>query len=126
PMQAPKGKIPFIEGLQPFFLAGEVGFAKDLPVLVQQFLSFPTGRIDAPNALAYALRMRPGLVVYDDFNSRNVSDELNIRSRVPIFLCLNAAFGVTTAVAVQVVDGALHVLADYVREGDPGTVLSAI
>jgi predicted phage terminase large subunit-like protein len=68
-MKAPKGKIAFIESLQPFFLAGEVSFAKELPALVQQFLAFPTGHIDAPNALAYALRMRPGLVVYDDFSS---------------------------------------------------------
>ena len=126
PMKAPKGKIPFIEGLQPFFLAGEISFAKELPVLVQQFLSFPTGRIDGPNALAYALRMRPGLVVYENFSSGNVVESLAARARVPVFLCLNSDGGTTTAVAVQVVDGALHVLADFVREGDPGAVLDAI
>jgi hypothetical protein len=125
-MKAPKGKIAFIESLQPFFLAGEVSFAKELPALVQQFLAFPTGRIDAPNALAYALRMRPGLVVYDDFSSGHVVEDLSVRARAPVWLCLNTDGGVTTGVVAQVVDGALHVLGDYVREGDPGSVLGSI
>jgi hypothetical protein len=125
-MKAPKGKIAFIESLQPFFLAGEVSFAKELPALVQQFLAFPTGRIDAPNALAYALRMRPGLVVYDDFSSDHVVDALSARVRSPVWLCINTDGGVTTGVVAQVVDGSLHVLGDYVREGDPGSVLNSI
>lgn len=124
--KAPKGKIAFIEGLQPYFLAGEISFAKPLPELSRQFLSFPTGRIDGPNALAYALRMRPGRAVYDNFSSANVVDDLPVRSRVPVWLCLNADGRQTTAVACQVVDGALHVLNDYVREGDPGAVLRDI
>ncbi len=123
PMKAPKGKIAFIEGLQPFFLAGEISFAKDLSAMVGQFLSFPTGKIDAPNALAYALRMRPGLVVYDSFSASCVVDEIPVRQRLPVWLCLNADGAIVTAIAVQVVDGALHILADYVREGDPGAVL---
>jgi hypothetical protein len=124
-MRAPKGKIAFIESLQPFFLAGEVSFAKEMPGLWQQFLSFPTGRIDGPNALAYATRMRPGIVVYEDFSSSHVGDG-QVRSRVPIWLCLNANSGVVTGVVVQVVNGALHVLADYVREGDPGAALPGL
>lgn len=125
-MKAPKGKISFIEGLQPFFLAGEVSFAKALDTLTQQFLSFPTGRIDGPNALAYAPRMRPGIVVFENFSAANVSDDLAVRSRIPTWLCLNASQGLTTAVVVQVVDGAVHVLQDYVREGDPGASLGSI
>ena len=81
PMRAPKGKIAFIEGLQPFFLAGEISFAKRCEELEQQLLGFPAGRIDAPNALAYALRMRPGLVVYEDFGSDNVATDLLVRAR---------------------------------------------
>lgn len=125
-MKAPKGKISFISGLQPHFNAGEVSFTKDLPDLVAQFLSFPTGRIDAPNALAYALRMRPGIVVYDGFSPQSVSDGLAVRPRAPAYLCLNASGGHTTGVVVQAVDGCLHVLGDYVREGDPGAVLRSI
>jgi hypothetical protein len=126
PQKAPKGKISFIEGLQPFFLAGEVSFAKPVPTFVNQFLSFPTGRIDGPNALAYALRMRPGIVVYDGFSGASVSETLPVRARMPVWLCLNAGSGVTTAIAVQYVEGALHVLSDYVREGDPGAALRSI
>jgi hypothetical protein len=125
-MKAPKGKISFIEGLQPFFLAGEVSFAKPLDGLASQFLSFPTGRIDGPNALAYAPRLKPGIVVFDGFSGSNVVDDLAPRARVPVWLCINAAHGLTTAVAVQYVEGALHVLADYVREGDPGSVLEGM
>jgi hypothetical protein len=62
-LPAPAGKLAFIRSLQPFFLSGDVVFAKEFPTLAQQLLSFPTGRIDVPNALAYALRMRPGLPV---------------------------------------------------------------
>ena len=125
-MKAPKGKISFIEGLQPFFLAGEISFARDCPQLVQQFLSFPTGKIDGPNALAYALRMRPGLSVYDNFGFGCVVEDLPARARLPVWLCLNADGASVTAIVAQVVDGALHVLGDYVREGDPGAVLRDI
>ena len=125
-MKAPKGKLGFIEGLQPYFNAGEVSFAKDCPTLVQQFLSFPTGRIDGPNALAYAKPLRPGLVVYEDFTELHIADVLPVRHRVPIFLCLNADGRHTTAIAVQIVDGALHVLKDWIREGDPGAAFSDI
>jgi len=124
PLKAPKGKIAFIEGLQPFFLAGEISFAKQCPELEQQLLSFPAGRIDAPNALAYALRMRPGLCVFEDFSSEHVANDLLVRARTPTWLCLNASAGLVTGVVVQVVDGGLHVLADYIREGDAGAVLA--
>lgn len=123
-LDAPKGKISFIEGLQPFFIAGEISFAKDLPILTQQLMSFPTGRIDAPNALAYALKMRPGIVMYEDFGSSHVADQLAYRPRLPLWLCLNTGLGVTTGVAVQIVDGGLHALADFVREGDPGSAVA--
>ena len=124
PMRAPKGKISFIEGLQPFFLAGEISFAKHCPELEQQLLGFPAGRIDAPNALAYALRMRPGLVVYEDFSGEHVATDLLVRARSPLWLCLNASPGYVTGCVAQVVDGAVHVLADFIREGDPGAVLA--
>lgn len=125
-MKAPRGKLDFIAGLQTYFNAGEVTFAKELPELVRQFLSFPTGRIDAPNALAYAMRMRPGVVVYEDFGSMHVHDDLPVRGRLPVWLCLNAGGGITTAVACQLVDGAVHVLWDTVSEGDPGATLSSV
>lgn len=125
PMNAPKGKLKFIESLQPFFSAGEVSFAKHVDAW-KQFLSFPTGRIDFPNALAYALKMRPGQVIFDKFSGQNVGEDLRIRSRVPLHLALNAADGLTTGVLVQYVDGEMNVLADWIREGDPGSTVAGI
>ena len=126
PMKAPKGKLDFIRGLQPFFKAGEVLFAKDLPDLKAQLLGFPTGEIDVPNALAYALILRPGQPIYDGFSFQNISEEIYKLPRQPVFLAVNATQMYTTAVLVQMVDGALHVLWDAVREGDPGAVLGAL
>ena len=125
PMKAPRemNKESFIKGLQPFFRAGEVIFAKPLPELQAQFLSFPTGRIDGPNALAYALRMRPGAPVYDQFNTGNVAETLSVLPRAPLWLALNATPQYTTGVLCQLVDGAVQVLWDNVREGDPGAAL---
>lgn len=125
-MKAPKGKLDFIRGLQPFFNAREVHWAQPLPDLERQLLSFPTGKIDAPNALAYALKMRPGAPVYEDFSVRNVAEEIGPAPGQPCWLCLNATGGLVCGVLVQILDGALRIYADYVREGDPGAVLADI
>jgi len=126
PMKAPKGKMDFIRSMQPFFKAHEVEFAKDLPDLRAQLLGFPTGKIDVPNALAYAMLLRPGQPIYENFGTANVAEELYKLVRQPMFLAVNATQLYTTAVLVQMVDGALHVLWDSVREGDPGSTLAAI
>jgi hypothetical protein len=126
PMKAPKGKLDFIRSMQPFFKAGEVLFAKDLPELRAQLLGFPTGAIDIPNALAYALILRPGQPIYDGFSYLNVAEEIFKLPRQPVYLAVNATQMYTTAVMVQSNDGVFNVLWDAVREGDPGAVLSAI
>jgi hypothetical protein len=123
--KAPRGKIQFISSLQPFFAASEITFAKDLPA-IKQFLSFPTGKIDFPNALAYALLMRPGQPVYEDFSRHHVAEELAAHGDSRVFLCLNAAQVLTTGVACQFVGKALHILGDWVRAGDPGAVVAEI
>jgi hypothetical protein len=125
-VKAPKGKLDFIRGLQPYFNAREIWFAKDLPDLKAQLLSFPTGKIDAPNALAYAPRLRPGAPIYDDFSGKHIAEDLSPASGRPAWLCLNATPSMVTAVLVQVLDGALRVYADWVREGDAGQVLSDV
>ena len=117
-MRAPKGKFDFIRGLQPFFKAREVTFAKPLPDLVEQFQGFPTGNIDAPNALAYALKMRPGAAIYDDFNGRHVAENLGMSPQVPMWLVLNATSNCTTGMLVQYNDKGIKIFADYVLEGD--------
>lgn len=124
-MKAPKGKIDFIGGLAAYANAGELIFAKELPELRAQLLNFPGGKIDAPNALAYLQRMRPGGPMYEDFSGENVIEEL-ISIERPVYMVLNAGGGVVTGVMVQFYDGLLRVLADWVREGEPSEVLTDI
>jgi hypothetical protein len=119
PIRAPRSKLDFIRGLQPFFKAGEVTFAKELPDLVEQLLSFPTGRIDVPNALAYAVRMRPGLPVYEDFDPDIHIEEVRARTSSRVYVAWNATKTCTSAVLFQFLDGALHVFKDWLREGEP-------
>lgn len=126
PMKAPAGKLAFIRSLQPFFASGEVTFAKDLPVLKQQLLSFPTGRIDVPNALAYALRMRPGLPIYENFTHRNVAEELPVLRAAGCYLALGATRQYTCATLLQMAGTTLRIMAAWVREGDPGNTLPDI
>lgn len=126
-LKAPKGKLDFIQSLQPFFMAHEIIFAKELPDLQQQLLSFPTGRIDAPNALAYALRLRPGQPVFENFTPReHVAEDLRPAQNAPCWLAVNAGGGHVSGVLFQLLDGSIRVFADFVREGDPGSQLASI
>lgn len=125
-MKAPRSKNDFIRGLQPFFKAGEISFAQQLPVLRAQLISFPTGKIDVPNALAYALMMRPGTPIYPDFGRRHVSPDLAPTLTRPAYLALNSTGALTTGVLAQMVDGTIRVLADFVREGEPAEVIRSI
>lgn len=129
PLKAPRGKLDFIRSLQPFFKANEIIFAGEdagFAELRKQLLSFPSGRIDVPNALAYFLKLRPGLPMYDNFALANIMDHIEIVKRHPIYLCLNATNAVTTAALVQLYDGILWMIADFAREGDPGASLADI
>lgn len=125
-LHAPKGKLDFIRGLQPYFRAGEVEFARDMPDLRDQLLGFPNGAIDFPNALAYALRMRAGLPVYDNFSAEHICEEITPTPRAPLWLALNSNGAVTTAALVQVAQGQLSIFADWLAEGPPGDALADI
>lgn len=129
-LNAPRGKLDFIRGLQPFFRAGQVEFASDsdgMQILRSQLLSFPTGDIDAPNALAYALTLQPRQPVYDGFDGDvHIADPLLALPNTPCWLAVNAGATVTTAVLCQVSKGAFRVLCDWMREGDPGVTLSDV
>jgi hypothetical protein len=121
-----RGKTMFIESLQPFFAANEVDFAQPMPDLTAQFLSFPKGAIDGPNALAYAPRLRPGQPVYDEFGSQNVTESLNIAPSRPVYLAMHATQEMTVAILVQFDGTSLHIFADWVEEGDPGRSAAAL
>jgi len=126
-LRAPKGKEDFIKGLQPYFAAREVIFAGARESFVQaeeQLVNFPTGLKDIPNAMAYLLRIRPGHPVYAEFSNANIAI-LN-RIRGTFYLGVNADHGATTGVLVQFDRGALHVLAAWVEEEDPGVALRHI
>lgn len=127
PLVPPRGKIEFIRALQPFFRAGEVEWAGPIdPEARAQLLSFPTGKKDFPNALAYALFMRPGQPVYDGFGPENIIEDLPLVANEPLYLAVNATPQFTTAVAVQMLNGGLRVVRDWVREGPPGDSLGDI
>lgn len=125
-VKAPKGKIDFIRGLQPYFHAREAIFAKDLPDLAAQLLSFPTGLIDAPNALAYAPRLRPGAPMYDEFGARHIAEDMRPLGGRDMTLVVSCSTTMVMAALVQVIDGALRIFADWEREGDAGTVLQPL
>lgn len=128
PVKAPKSKYDFIRVLQFGFNARETIFAKPMPELEGQLLGFPSGHIDAPNALAYEHHpdLSPGVPVYDDFGERHVVANLGAVAGQPLWLCLNATPGLVTAVLVQPTDGGIRILADWVREGDPPAVAADI
>lgn len=122
-MKAPKGKMDFIGSLQPYFKAGEVIFAKELPDLKSQLLNFPTGLIDVPNALAYAMKLKPGAPIYDDFTSANIVEDLKKVPGARTWLAMQPIRGGIGGALVQWKDGIFYVLADWFREGDIVTVM---
>jgi hypothetical protein len=132
PVKAPRGKDSFILGLQPLAKAGEISLAGPPEVFraaLEQFANFGPGRrgirIDAPNAAAYALLLRPGAPVYD-FPGDAVVDGLDPHSDAPLYLAASADGGLVTAALVQRIAGELRILADWVREGSPDDVVAEI
>jgi hypothetical protein len=126
PLRAPKGQTAFIRGLQIYFEAGEVEFAGDCADLKAQLLSFPYPPIDAPNALAYMLHMRPGQPIYENFRDDHISLEVSLSPWRPLYLAGNARDGWSTAALVQVMDGQIHILADWAVEGPPEDAIASI
>lgn len=120
PMKAPQNKENFIKGLQPFYTAGEVVHAKDLPDLVSELLQFPTGRVDVPNALAYSLRMRVGKPVYEDFGIRNISPVIEMPQRGhPVYLAVSSRPSLLAGGIVQYINGRVIIYKDWIKHGPP-------
>ena len=122
-VEAPRGKLDFIAALQPLFRAGEVSFAGDpsqFKSLEDQLLSFPRGRIDAPNALAYARSLRPGAPLFDAFAEHHIARDCRAWDDTPLYLAAHSDGHVVAGVLVQRRRGQLAVLADWVIEGSPG------
>jgi hypothetical protein len=123
-LDPPRGKTGFIRGLQPFFKSGEIEFVDVSDEARGQLLSFPTGRMDFPNALAYALLMRPGLPVYPEWSLDHV--QTLMRTRDSWYFATNATGQYSTGVLIQIVGGQLRIHDSWVREGPPGEVFHEI
>ncbi len=65
-------------------------------------------------------------MIYDSFSVQNIFEDLAPAPAVTCHLAVNASQYTTCAVLVQLVEGCLHVIADWVREGDPGLVLAHV
>lgn len=129
PLNAPrdKNKTAFIKGLHPFFEARDILMCGEFPELRQEILNFPTGLNDIFNTIAYALRMRAGKPVYEDFGLNHVApDTLRPHSAAGLWLIVNAEPGYTTGVLVQFVNRAMRVFADWVKEGGVEDALEQI
>jgi hypothetical protein len=124
-LRAPRDKFAFIRALEPLGRAGEIVFARECPLLREQFLTFPRGRIDGPNALAYALQLRPGRLIYDGWNPLVHIAPITL-GREPCYVAANATKTLVTGVVVQLVDGRVRILADFVADGDPGEAVEGV
>lgn len=118
-MRAPKDKISFIKGLQPFYIAGDVIHVEHHPDLEQELIQFPTGRMDVVNALAYALRMRIGRPVYDDFSVSHIAPVLEVNQYQPKLLILSSRQSMTAAVLCQHTGDILKVFRDWMIDAPP-------
>lgn len=118
-LRAPKDKIDFIKGLQPFYSSGSAIHAKHLPDLETELLQFPTGRMDVPNALAYFLRMRAGRTVYEDFSFEHIAPILELAPTMPQYLVMSSRSSICAAALIQYVNGVLRVHRDWVVNKPP-------
>jgi hypothetical protein len=119
PISAPRDKMSFIRGLEAYARLGQIILAQECSTLVEQFTGFPRGRIDGPNALAYAQELRPGLPVYGSFRSDHIQLGLSLSTWQPVFLVCNARDGWTTAALCQFSQDRVAILADWACVGTP-------
>jgi len=113
---APRDKLSFIGGLQPFFAAGDVRLVGSAAHarLEEQILAFPEGaRLDALNALAYAPLLLGGDPVYPDFSEAHVLREPRTPAGAQWLLALGASAHDTAAALLALDPPRLLVLADW-------------
>ena len=126
PLKAPRDKDRFIGQLEPHWSAGEIEFAVETPEALKQFLSFPYGRKDIPNAFAYLLTLRPGMPIYEGFSQDHIADSVLFDRAQPLWLACNATRGLVTAVALQYGMGRTRILADWAVESDASEAVPLI
>lgn len=122
PLNAPqdKDKDAFIMTLQPFLNAGDivlVGGVNAHAILVEEMKNFPAGKKDALNALALAVRMRPGLAVYEDMDVDNIV-AFKPQPNIPLQLAVNATPSENAFALLQMEGRHMHVFRSWVKVGD--------
>jgi hypothetical protein len=125
-LRAPKDKLDFIRGLQPFYMSGSVTHTKPLPDLETELLSFPTGRMDVINALAYMLKLRAGRPVYEDFTQQHIAPVLQVNPTLPRYLVVSSRPAMTAAAIVQYSNGEIRVVHNWVHNVPPQEAFATI
>jgi len=130
-LQAPqdRDKLAFIMGLFPFFKAKEVYFVGGRTAhaqLIAEILNFPAGMLDIFNALAYALRVFGGQLVYEDFGEDNVAAAPEPERTDTVYLAWNATSAETVCVAVMRHARYESVLRDWAVAGAVSDAVRAI
>jgi hypothetical protein len=124
-IRAPKGKDEFIGRLQPLFIHHDITFAgtpESFADSTSQFLAFPTGLKDVPNAMAYLLTLREGTPVYDDTSERHIEDTI-LRMPSTYMLAVNASSYGSTAVLFQYNERTLRIHRDWSSEASASQAL---
>lgn len=124
-VRAPRGKDEFIGRLQPLFVHHDVVFANTPEAFenaTSQFLAFPTGLKDVPNAMAYLLTLREGTPVYDDTSERHIDDSL-LLAPSSYMLAINASSYACTGVLFQYSDRILRIVKDFASEASASQAL---
>jgi hypothetical protein len=122
-LQAPqdRSKEDFIMGLQPFALAGDIVLVGGKPnhaQLVAEWCNYPQGPRDVMNALAYALRMFSGALIYPEFGAAHLTDAPLASRGETVHVGIHGSESETVAVAlVQAPQRRLVVAADFVAAG---------
>lgn len=115
-------KISFIMGLQPFFEAGDIVFVGDRSnhaEIISEILNFPSGKMDALNALAYTQKVFMGVPVYEDFSQANIIDGYTPPPQSALWLAFNS-WGSDLACALVEIEGLRHVvLYDWISSIPP-------
>lgn len=123
-LQAPqdRDKDAFIMGLEPFFRAGDillVGGRGAHPQLVAEMLNFPGGKKDILNALAYALRMFGGQLIYEDFGEANIAPAPEPKMGERLYLAWNASPAEVLCACVTRSGRYTSVARDWAASGPP-------
>jgi hypothetical protein len=129
-LKAPKDKLGFIQRLQPLFSSGDIvfaGTAEHFSDTVEQFLNYPTGNIDIPNAFAFLLdhQLRGGQPVYEDAHEKHIAEDLAIRPG-PVMLAVNTGNYGSAGVLFQYRGNVLTILWSQAVAADAGQALPSI